>query len=221
MYNIKYLLSKAFLYYLSLPSIFKSTIHNTSKVCPGSNIVQSEMDKFSYIGKHCQLLEVKVGKFCSIGDYCYIGGANHPMKWASTSPVFHCGRNILKKNFSNKEFKDERKMTEIGNDVWIGSHCLIKRGIKIGNGAVIGMGSVVTKDVKPYEIIGGNPSRFIRMRFDEDIICRIENCKWWELEDWEILQVAEHIDDVNLFIDKVNQLMSKKDFMGNSNTDSV
>ena len=83
------------------------------------------------------------------------------------------------------------------------------------------MGSVVTKDVKPYEIIGGNPSRFIRMRFDEDIICRIENCKWWELEDWEILQVAEHIDDVNLFIDKVNQLMSKKDFMGNSNTDSV
>lgn len=68
---------------------------------------------------------------------------------------------------------------KIGNDVWIGVDCIIKRGLTIGNGAVIGANSVVTKDVPPYAIVVGSPAKIIRYRFEQQKIDLIENSKWW------------------------------------------
>ena len=100
----------------------------------------------------------------------------------------------MKTNFSNVGFEEYEK-TEIGNDVWIGSNCLIKAGVKIGNGAVIGMGSVVTHDVPPYEIWAGNPARLIRKRFDEDTINRLQNICWWDWDDERLRKYGDLFED--------------------------
>lgn len=208
--NIKYLISKSLVYLLSPPSLLNCFVHKTSKVCPKSNLINTQIDKYSYIGKNCQLLDVRIGKFCSISDNCYIGGASHPAHWGATSPVFYKGRNILKKNFGKKVYIESKDLvTEIGNDVWIGAYSLIKRGIKIGDGAIIGMGSVVTKDVKTYEIVAGNPARLIKRRFDDDVVEKLCDCEWWEMDDDQLTLVAAYIDNIELFIDKVNQLKDK------------
>ena len=74
-----------------------------------------------------------------------------------------------------------QKKVIIGNDVWIGSHALILGGVKIGDGAVIGAGAVVTKDVPPYAVVGGVPARIIKYRFSQEIIDKLLEIKWWNL----------------------------------------
>ncbi|GLQ81463.1 hypothetical protein GCM10007881_49840 [Mesorhizobium huakuii] len=77
--------------------------------------------------------------------------------------------------------------TEIGNDVWIGLRAVIMPGIRIGDGAVVGAGSIVTKDVAPYAIVAGNPARFIRSRFTDDQIASLLAIRWWEWSDEKIM----------------------------------
>jgi acetyltransferase-like isoleucine patch superfamily enzyme len=104
--------------------------------------------------------------------------------------VFHKWDNILKKNFARNEF-DIFKRTTIGNDVWIGNRVSIKAGVKIADGAVIGMSSVVTKDVGPYEIWAGNPAKLIRKRFDDETVEGLLTSQWWDWEDEKITEVSE------------------------------
>ncbi|RUX91838.1 CatB-related O-acetyltransferase [Mesorhizobium sp. M7D.F.Ca.US.004.03.1.1] len=77
--------------------------------------------------------------------------------------------------------------TEIGNDVWIGRRAIIMPGITIGDGAVVGAGSIVTKDVAPYAIVAGNPAKLIRNRFTDDQIARLLAIRWWEWSDEKII----------------------------------
>lgn len=89
----------------------------------------------------------------------------------------------------------ERPPLEIGHDVWIGANAIILPGVsRIGNGAVIGAGSVVTKDVGPYEIVAGNPARAIRMRFDERQIAALESSRRWELDRHELADRIGELD---------------------------
>ena len=74
----------------------------------------------------------------------------------------------------------------MGNDVWLGYQCLIMPGVTIGDGAVIGSRSVVTKDVPPYTIVAGVPAKEVRKRFDEDTIAGLLEVKWWDLPDEEV-----------------------------------
>lgn len=209
MIDIFFIMAKMLKILLNPPAIRGSKIHKTSKVCSGSNIVNTEMDRYSYIANYCQSLNVNIGSFCSIGDYCYIGSAKHPIEWASTSPVFYNGRNVMKKNFTKYKIEDQKK-TFIGNDVWIGSMCLIKEGVTIGNGAIVGMGSVVTKDVEAYSIVGGNPAKLIRKRFSDEIIGFLDASEWWLLKDDELKEVGLYIKDAEIFTDKVNQLIKNR-----------
>lgn len=119
------------------------------------------MDRYSFCGYNCEMINVEIGSFCSIANGVVIGGEMHPLEWISTSPVFYEGRDSIDMKFSEHKRKKGLK-TIIGHDVWIGQNSLIKQGIKIGNGAVIGMGSVVTKDVAPYSIVAGNPTKLIK-----------------------------------------------------------
>lgn len=80
-----------------------------------------------------------------------------------------------------------------------GGGVFIKQGITIGNGAVIGMGAVVTKSVPPYAIVAGNPAKIIRMRFDEELICKIENTKWWLMSDDELERLSDYITNPEAF----------------------
>ncbi len=163
------------------PSAIKhSSVHKTAAVGNGALIVNSSIGRYTYI-YGSSLLHTNLGNFSSIGFDCTIGGGKHPTDWVSSSPVFYRGRNVLKTNFSQNAFS-EYAQTTIGNDVWIGSKCLIKGGVTIGDGAIIGMGSVVTHNVPPYEIWAGNPAKCIRKRFDEETIEKLLKLRWW---DWE------------------------------------
>ena len=110
----------------------------------------------------------------------------------------------MKKNFAQHEF-DPFSRTVIGSDVWIGECAMIKAGVKIGNGAVIGMGSVVTKDVGDYEIWAGNPARFIRKRFDDEIISRLKETLWWDQPNAWIEKYAPYFISPGKFIEETTQ----------------
>ena len=191
---------------LHIPAVKNSKIDKTARVCPGAHIVNTNLDKYSYVGNYSTVLYCEIGKFCSIADNCKIGGAAHPMDWVSTSPVFHAGHNILGINFSSHHF-DAFTKTYIGNDVWIGNNCLIKAGITIGDGAIIGMGSVVMKNVGSYEVWAGNPAKLIRRRFSEDIIESLLSIKWWNYDDETLKTQSESFSEVNIFI---SNIMDKK-----------
>lgn len=192
--RIKRLIAKAIRKMCNPPAITDSSIHKTSKVCSGSQINYSSIERYTYIGHDCFLLHAQIGSFSSIADSCRIGGANHPINRVSSSPVFHEGKNVLKKNFALFQEVIAQPI-EIGSDVWIGAGVIIKSGVHIGSGAVIGAGSVVTKDVPSYEIWAGNPAKFIRKRFDEDIIDSLCRMKWWDWSDDKIARYAGCFDD--------------------------
>ena len=125
----------------------------------------------------------------------------------STSPVFQKGRNAFGKNFSELEY-EPYSVTKIGHDVWIGAHSLIKGGVVIGDGAVIGMGSVVTHDVPPYTVVAGNPAREIKKRFDDDTADLLTELKWWDLDESRLSEIAPYFNDpvaVTEMIGKINR----------------
>ncbi|MGE7689363.1 CatB-related O-acetyltransferase [Lysinibacillus sp. NPDC097214] len=183
---------------IQIPAVKNSKIDKTARVCSASHIVNTEIGRYSYVGNFCTVVNTKIGNFCSIADNSIIGGASHPIEWVSTSPVFHEGINIMRKNFSSHEYKTDKE-TIIGNDVWIGNNSLIKSGVFIADGAVIGMGSVLTKDVGAYEIWAGNPAKFIRKRFSNEVIEKLNNTEWWNYSDSQLKEESINFNDVNKF----------------------
>ena len=133
-----------------------------------------------------------IGKFCAIapGVTFIMNGANHRMDGFSTYPfnIFGHGWENYTPTLEQLPFKGD---TIIGNDVWIGMDTVIMPGIKIGDGAIIAAKSVITNDVEPYTIVGGNPGKKIKNRFSEEIVTELLEIKWWDL-DIEI--ISAHID---------------------------
>ena len=185
--------------HIALFSILQEAdVDKRAAICSGVKFYRSKIGKYSYIGNKSFISDTDIGNFTSISTDCYIGGTTHPIDWVSTSPVFHKWENIMKKNFARHEFQIFNR-TKIGNDVWIGNRVIIKAGITIQDGAIIGMGSVVTKDVGPYEIWAGNPAKMIRKRFDDDKIEKMINIKWWNWNDKKIEENAEIFNNVDEF----------------------
>lgn len=189
---------------LNPPALRNCHKHKTAKVCSGSELTKVTIGKYSYIGNRCFVVNASIGNFCSIADRCSIGGAMHPLERVSTSPVFHEGRNIMRKNFI-KFPRVSSEETIIGHDVWLGMGVFVKSGVSIGNGAVIGMGSVVTHDVPAYEIWAGNPAKKIGMRFSEKIANAIEETNWYNFEDSEIDVYAKTFDNPERFLQLFNE----------------
>lgn len=131
---------------------------------------------YTYINHYTIVSSGQIGAYCSIGPFCMIGPDSHPLDWISTSPKFY-------ENYSlNHEsgYQEPKVAPMIGNDVWIGTHVVIMRGVTIGDGAVIAAGSVVTKDVLPYSIVGGTPAKHFKFRFDEIIINKLSKNNIWD-----------------------------------------
>lgn len=132
----------------------------------------------SYINAGTILASGSVGKFCSIGYYCQIGMPEHPIDYLSTSPRTYGSRNI----FGIPSLWDDYSAPPvIENDVWIGSQVLILQKVRIGNGAILAGGSVVTRDVPPYTIVAGVPAKPVRKRFDESVIKVLLELAWWDI----------------------------------------
>lgn len=125
-----------------------------------------------------------IGSFCSIGSgaaFIVAGNQGHRHEWISTFPFYWMPE--------VQAFRDAKNGylpagdTVIGNDVWIGSEAIIMPGVRVGNGAVIGTRAVVTRDVEPYSIIGGNPAKVIRKRFRDREIALLDEMAWWDWSD--------------------------------------
>ena len=125
-----------------------------------------------------------IGKFCSIasGVQFIMGSANHRISSISTYP-FHVFGGVWAENtpphLSQLPFKGD---IVIGNDVWIGRKSAVMPGVKVGDGAIIAAYSVVTKDVEPYTLVGGNPAKPIKKRFDDELISLPLSLRWWDFE---------------------------------------
>jgi acetyltransferase-like isoleucine patch superfamily enzyme len=147
---------------------------------------------------------LEIGKFCSIakGVQILLGGEHH-LHWVTTYPLYVF--------LANEETAFKQPHTKgniiIGNDVWIGVNAVILSGVTIGNGAVVGAASVVTRDIPPYTIAAGNPAKPIRKRFEDPIIQALLKISWW---DWPVEQIKEAIplllsSDLTAFVAKYSR----------------
>ena len=201
MYSINYLYFKLIKKLRSFGS-HNSFIHRTSKIESGTSFNDSSMDKHSFSGYDCCISNTEIGKYCSIGSNVIIGGGNHPLDWISTSPVFYEGRDSVKLKIS-KHKRPHPSKTIIENDVWIGDGVIIKQGIHIGNGAVIGFGSRVTKNVPDYAIVAGNPATIIKYRFNKLLVNQLLQIEWWNFPEEKLKLLANFTKNPNEFIDEI------------------
>lgn len=143
---------------------------------------------------------IEIGSFCSIakGVKIFTGG-DHRTDWITTYPFGHMNSHIFS-GFSGQGHPATKGSVNIGNDVWIGANVTIMSGVNIGDGAVVANNSHVVKDVGSYTIVGGNPAKFIKKRFSDEVINKLMILKWWNLEDHEINQIC-HILCSNNFDD--------------------
>jgi len=176
-------------------------------LCENPKYSMYSIGRFSYgepkVLRWGEKATLKIGSFCSIADSVTIllGGEHNP-NMVTTYP-FNQFFEEFKSIVGHPSTKGD---VVIGNDVWIGENALVLSGVSIGDGAVIGACSVVTKDVEPYTIVGGNPVKVIRKRFDEETISKLLRIRWW---DWDIKRIKENVpfllsDNVKKFLEKNN-----------------
>jgi acetyltransferase-like isoleucine patch superfamily enzyme len=160
--------------------------------------------------------KIYIGNFCSLGpEIKIIIGGNHRTDWVSTSQLpadtfnfedtFLNAQKIKNYNYSKGDL-------HIENDVWIGGFSIIFSGVRLGNGSVVAAGSVVTKDVEPYTIVGGNPAKLIKKRFTSKQINFLNSSKWWDLDDKKIDLLSKYLlaEKVDLFIKKFKDYKKNK-----------
>lgn len=139
------------------------------------NFERNVLYHFPFVGD-----KLIIGKFCALsrGVTFIMNGANHKLSGFSTYPfeIFGQGWDRVTPQPDEYPFKGD---TVIGNDVWIGYEAVVMPGVNIGDGAVIAAKSVVTKDVQPYTIVGGNPARIVRQRFSDAIVQALLEIAWW------------------------------------------
>ena len=187
------------------------------------------IDKSVVLGKNSIIKKVKIGKFSGINDNCLIVNTQILNYVNIANNVTVGPRNHIFSNFTTHDFIYEKNeyiaiankgcfegfFNKIGNDVWIGCHSIIVTGVEIGNGAVVAAGSVVTKSVPPYAVVGGNPAKFIKWRFSEDQIRQLEKSNWYNLNPSDIIKMKNELEElVDFNISKLeNQSVKRKNFM--------
>lgn len=173
-------------------TIERCTLENYVVVNRRSYINDSIIGKNTYTGINSTINFTHIGKFCSLGRNIDIGGFNHDYHKVTTMLDF---RYRQAKNGSGKipQIICHEDYCEIGSDVWIGAGAQVLHKVKVGNGAVIGGGAVVTKDVPAYAVVVGVPARVIGYRCSENQIVALQNLKWW---DWPEKVLDDIMDEL-------------------------
>ena len=184
-----------------------STFTKTSEIRRFTKLKSCSIGRYSRINPGCNLANTVVGNFTAIGRDSSFGLGQHPMNYVSTQNIFY-----LKNNMNNDWVKPIYFPTnniKIGNDVWIGVQSLVMDGVEIGDGAVIGARSVVTKNIPPYAIAVGQPAKVIKYRFSPEIVERLLQIEWWNLSDVEISEKIGFFRESEITLDILNKYFPK------------
>lgn len=179
---------------------------------------------FLQVGAFCSVSGGLIGH-CTVGRYCafapevIIGAHEHPTDWLSVSRVTHVEALHGWNDFVNpgegartranfRPYAGSTRATRIGNDVWIGQRALIRAGISIGDGAIVAAGSVVTKDVAPYTVVGGTPAKVIKQRFPDALVERLLAARWWQYNVYDFDRLP--YDRVEAALDAIEQQVAER-----------
>jgi acetyltransferase-like isoleucine patch superfamily enzyme len=207
------------------------TLNGVIRLNPGARIIKSRilgptfLNRFSQIGpdvvfgkysgmnENCFVARATVGAYCAIGARTAINPFNHPVDWLSINE-FQYHPNSFDWVPEYREFErlertpDMFEHVTIGNDVWTGHNVNVMAGVSLGDGVIVGAGSVVTKNVPPYAIVAGTPARVVRMRFPDATIERLLRLKWWDLELSDLSGLP--FRDIDRCLDRIEQIRARK-----------
>lgn len=194
--------------YVSLTAIWdeQTRFDKTSALRMHSRCYRVQLGRYSAVGVSSNVHNAIIGNFSVIARNCDIGLGPHPTDYLTCHSIFYKNDpwGFHPEWVAPIEFEDDGRITIIGNDVWIGAKSTVMDGIRIGDGAIVAAGSVVTKDVPPYSVVGGAPAKLIKYRFPQEIIDRLLEIKWWNLPDEEITKVIDLFHKRNVTIDDLN-----------------
>lgn len=207
------------------------TFDGLYRLNPGARIVQSRVNGPVYMNRHSQVgPDARIGKYFGMNEHCFVARAtvgayvaigarssinpfNHPIDWLSTNEFQYHPRSFdwVPEYVDFRRLERTPDMFEhvtIGNDVWTGHHVNVMPGVNVGDGAVIGAGSVVTGDVPPYAVVAGAPATVKRMRFSEKIVERMLRVKWWDLDLSDLSGLP--FRDVERCLDLIEEIRARK-----------
>ncbi|NIZ15491.1 chloramphenicol acetyltransferase [Phaeobacter sp. HF9A] len=149
-----------------------------------TRIAHSHLGDYSYCDRMCDIANAEIGKFANIASFVRIGATDHPLEKASLHHFLYRSASYWEDAEDDADWFAHRRsrLAHIGHDTWIGHGAMIKPEVTIGHGAVVASGAVVTKDVAPYTIVGGNTARLIRHRYAAPVAERMMALAWW---DWD------------------------------------
>lgn len=187
--------------------IVNSRLENKVQIGRSNTILYSTIGDYSYTGQNTTILNAKVGRFNSISWNVSIGGNTHDMNKVTTHsflvyPKWGMG--------GNSNWKSVYEECTLENDIWVAAGVNILRGVKVGSGAIIGAGTVVTKDVPPYAVVVGNPGKIIKMRCSDAIIEKMLELQWWNFPN-DIIRNNFEVFNSELNMDIVKKLEEIKE----------
>ena len=174
----KYVYIELYLFFYTPRIKFRKKNKNFNNISIGAltNIDNNcSIGDYTYIGLRCTISKANIGRYCSIGNNVSIGPGEHHINWISTSSYLYEDKVDWYEELTHGD-------VIIGNDVWIGTDSIVRRGITVGDGAVIGANSFVNSDVPPYAIVAGIPAKIIKYRFSEEVIQKLLDSKWFLLD---------------------------------------
>ncbi|UTW67142.1 CatB-related O-acetyltransferase [bacterium SCSIO 12643] len=170
-----------------------------TQVTSNASLSNTKLGDYSSVGRNTTINHADIGKFCSISWNVTIGATSHPDNHITTHAFPYISQfGMVKKN------KKIKVKTIVGNDVWIGTNVVIMPGISIGNGAIIGAGSIVTKNVPDYAVVVGVPAKITRYRFTSQEINILSKLEWWN---WPRERIKNNIE---LFKIPITESLLKK-----------
>lgn len=157
------------------------------QVMPGTFVSpDSEIGDYTFVGSNCVISKSRIGRYCSIASNAFIGPGEHDIYRVSTSSHFCDDPYGLL----------TRDECVIGNDVWVGVDSIVRRGVHLGDGVVIGANSFVNSDIPDFAVAAGSPARILKMRFSPRIIDLIKASLWWEHDLDEARSIVARLETV-------------------------
>jgi len=162
--------------------ITNSTFGAYVEIGRGSRVVHAEFGDYSYCDRYADIANAQIGKFTNIAAFVRIGATDHPLHTAACHHFLYRSGDYWDDAMSDEDFFARRKsrIVDIGHDTWIGAGAMVKPEVRLGHGAVVAAGAVVTKDVAPYTIVAGTPAKPLRLRQPRKIADRLIALAWWD-----------------------------------------